>query len=322
MGTYRYHYSKLCETHKEIYRSLYNGMMGMDNNIPIPPCDQYILNDIYNKVLWDNVEIFYTNGCQLEICGFIKEQYTVRPKYIYSCSEVSKMRKDIDSFLKRFHNIKGLKIFEQELYVHDYFLKNYKYFDNGISSHNVIDLIYNNHAVCDGFAKGIKLIFDYLDIPSLLVTGKLIKNDGTSEGHTWNIIKIDKSYYHFDVTLDITLKNKALRYDYFNIPDSEIERDHIFANDLPKCVENKYEYFTYNNLVAKGQEDFRIIFLREVKKHNNICFRVLYNSNIEKIQNKILEIIKQEFTKSTCYSTNRLYLSCNRNRCVFEINLN
>ena len=71
MGTYRYHYSKLCEAHKEIYRLLYNGMMGMDNNIPIPPCDQYVLNDVYNKVLWDNVEIFYTNGCQLEICGFI-----------------------------------------------------------------------------------------------------------------------------------------------------------------------------------------------------------------------------------------------------------
>ena len=49
--------------------------------------------------------------------------------------------------------------------------------------------------------------------------------------HTWNIVRINGQYYHLDATFDNTLgKNEdgltSIRYDYFNLDDKNIFRDH------------------------------------------------------------------------------------------------
>lgn len=54
---------------------------------------------------------------------------------------------------------------------------------------------------------------------------------GIKYRHTWNIVRINGQYYHLDATFDNTLgKNEddsvSIRYDYFNLDDKNIFRDH------------------------------------------------------------------------------------------------
>ena len=51
---------------------------------------------------------------------------------------------------------------------------------------------------------------------------------GIKYRHTWNIVRINGKYYHLDATFDNTLGNdkKEIRYDYFNLDDQQIFRDH------------------------------------------------------------------------------------------------
>ena len=54
---------------------------------------------------------------------------------------------------------------------------------------------------------------------------------GIKYRHTWNIVRINGKYYHLDATFDNTLTRNCtigeeIRYDYFNLEDKSIFRDH------------------------------------------------------------------------------------------------
>lgn len=100
----------------------------------------------------------------------------------------------------------------------------------------------------------MKVLCDTLGIWCMIAVCGNNPEKGIKYRHTWNIVKIDGQYYHLDVTFDNTLgnyekkenqkpenktprntsgKNKAgkaeqmdFRYDYFNLDDKNIFRDH------------------------------------------------------------------------------------------------
>lgn len=50
-------------------------------------------------------------------------------------------------------------------------------------------------AVCNGYAEGMKLLCDLSG-----VTCKMISGTADGEKHAWNLIKLDKEWYHADLT--------------------------------------------------------------------------------------------------------------------------
>lgn len=57
--------------------------------------------------------------------------------------------------------------------------------------------------VCEGYAKGFKVLCDKMGIPCVLIGGKVQQSSGT-EGHMWNGVKINGKWYLMDVTWDDT----------------------------------------------------------------------------------------------------------------------
>ncbi len=68
--------------------------------------------------------------------------------------------------------------------------------------------------------------------------------------HAWNIVRIDGTYYHLDATFDNSLgKWGTLRYDYFNLDDARIFRDHepvIWR--IPACGDGDHSYYREKKL--------------------------------------------------------------------------
>lgn len=44
--------------------------------------------------------------------------------------------------------------------------------------------------------------------------------------HTWNVVTVEGQRYHVDATFDNSLQRGMKRYDYFNLDDRHIFRDH------------------------------------------------------------------------------------------------
>ncbi|MDF2935579.1 MAG: hypothetical protein K0Q90_952 [Paenibacillaceae bacterium] len=54
-------------------------------------------------------------------------------------------------------------------------------------------------AVCEGYATATQLLLDKAGIENQYVAGSIDKGE-TKQGHAWNLVKIDGSYYHLDTT--------------------------------------------------------------------------------------------------------------------------
>lgn len=66
--------------------------------------------------------------------------------------------------------------------------------------------------VCEGYAKGFKVLCDQLGIPCALIGGTVTQS-GVREGHMWNGVQIGGKWYLVDATWDD--KDTYISYDYF-----------------------------------------------------------------------------------------------------------
>ena len=129
--------------------------------------------------------------------------------------------------------------------IHDYIVNNtsYKYNESGLpddspSSHNILGIVLNNSAVCEGYTKIFQLLCHINNIECVLSTGtgKTKKGD---ENHAWNIIKIDDNWYFIDVTWDDSLNSLK----YYLKSYSEMIKDHI--PDISNSINDGINYI-YN----------------------------------------------------------------------------
>jgi len=247
-----YYYSRLSANQKATYKKILSGIKTYAEEITIPYSHIDETNIIFKSILRDNPLVFYVTSFTQSSVQY-KRSCTFIPDYTFGYCEVKEKTDAIQGYLRVFDYVKNNSDFEKELFIHDYCLENFSY-DNrfGGNAYSVLGLVFNNSAVCEGIAKFVKLAFDYLSVKSLVVTGKSNNPHQctTWESHAWNIVRIDGKTYHLDVTFDITLTSKRHRYDYFNLTDEDIKKDHIISDTVPACITNGIDHFSLNSLVC------------------------------------------------------------------------
>ena len=117
-----------------------------------------------------------------------------------------------------------------------------------IASHNIFGVFAHHRAQCEGIAKAVKVLLNAVDIKCIVVTGESVKN-GKKVPHAWNMVNIDGQPYHLDVTWDIGAIGssfKRIPYDYFNLSDQLIIKEHKADTQLPTCSSMRHNYFAVN----------------------------------------------------------------------------
>ena len=144
--------------------------------------------------------------------------------------------------------------------IHNYIINNCKYASDYTSNsdpsyYTAYGALVNGKAVCDGYASAAKILFDFCGIEN-------IKVSGTSKGvgHAWNLIKLDNDYYHIDTTWDDPVSHNGidyLKYNYYNLTDSEISYDHIWnAEEYPKANGSIYTYEKTIELIKNDKNSY------------------------------------------------------------------
>ncbi len=224
MGGYFWYKSLLDGDEAEAYTEISSGLLSMEQEIKVPELEYRRISEIYSMVKLDRPEIFYAAE-PVYRSRMSSEHISVVPKYLFNEKQISRMKEALSVRLERIlrpafslDEIKAVEfvrsfVFENVRY--DKLEKNYSHEVYGVLSHGI--------GVCEGISKTVKLMLDRLGIESIVAIGS--ENEDHLR-HAWNMINLHGKMKHYDLTFDLSRREKGLKPKYASMTDEAIFRDH------------------------------------------------------------------------------------------------
>jgi hypothetical protein len=231
------YYDCLSEEGKQLYAQVYaNALAEKTTFVPIVDITTTEVENVVKLVYYDHPELFWMDSgysykyVENNICVQITLRFNetaenlsesrkvFEEKAFYIMEEASKLSSD----------------YEKEQYVY-MALINMTEYDKQASIHqSPYSALVNGKSVCAGYARAFQYIMIELGIPTYYCAGM-------TEGHAWNIVKLEDGYYN----VDLTMANKHAREGAFlNRTDKEVSGTHKrsgYSTLLPKCTAVKYK---------------------------------------------------------------------------------
>ena len=253
-----YYYQHMGKAQQAAYHAMKTGFTALSPSFPVPKLDNPTLSDIFFKLRLDCPEIFYVTGFSYRFYPGADHVELV-PEYLFEKSKIKEHQKALSSRISKLvRPAQNLTPLEKERYVHDFICQNVRYDKlKKPYSHEIIGPLGQGVGVCEGIAKTVKILCDTLGIWCIIAISEANPEQGIKYRHAWNIIKLDGDYLHLDATFDNSLGQDGLiRYDYFNLDDSRLFRDHqSVIYPAPPCTRNDRFYYRETKLSFTKIED-------------------------------------------------------------------
>lgn len=294
-----YFVSRLGAAEKQAYESLTDAIRSMRRTATVSSfCDT---KDIIEYITCCIPDFFYLD--HKWSTGFALFVKTVQFKYMYSSFEIDSIRRKLEERAERIisevindHQSE----YDKAVALHDYLKKNVSYdydslkgggFFSTVSAtrvheaHTMVGALLNGTCVCEGFAKAYQFLCEKVGLDCICVSGSATHTSGGTEGHAWNIVKINGYYHHVDVTWDNQYggdDSDVPNYSYFGLSDDEIAENHRWNRKLyPECPIAPYNYFKVNNCLIDSRGGLKT-YLKECLSFemNPIMFKLKKGSPV------------------------------------------
>lgn len=269
-----YYYTKLNKQHQAVYHAMQQCLISLADEWQMPRVSGEALYNIFFQLRLDHPEIFWATGFKYryyENSGNL----IFLPEYLFEKAKIREHQKAMASRVEKLvRPAKSMSELEKEKYVHDFICQNVRYDKLKKSySHEIIGPLGQGVGVCEGIAKSVKVLLDALGVWNVIAICGNNPEKGIKYRHTWNIVKIGGTYYHLDVTFDNSLGDEEIRYDYFNLDDKNIFRDHepLIAS-APSCTDGGHFYYKEKKLSFTKVEDVYKRSLQAAKKGKTLDF--------------------------------------------------
>ncbi len=218
----------------------------------------YDFNDIFYKFLKDYPEYFYLSS---NYSASFKSNYFTYfgLNFTNEIDEIVPMREDFNRATEE--ALSGIDSswpdVMKALYLHDYIILNAEYdtdFDEWNTDfddmcYTAYGILVDKKGVCQGYSYAYSCLLNAVGIENELVSSE-------DMCHVWNLVKIDGSYYHVDLTFDDTEYNNIGRakHSNFMLSDSKIVNasgtKHYVWEDSTAIRANstKYDDFFWRNI--------------------------------------------------------------------------
>ncbi|AGC67122.1 hypothetical protein Cst_c00910 [Thermoclostridium stercorarium subsp. stercorarium DSM 8532] len=243
----------------------------------------------------------------------------VYPRYQNTASRDEKLRLMIDRIVSEIMS-PYMTDYEKVKAAHDYVINMIEY-DSRYRNNSALDALESGYGVCSAYSELMALILNSAGVPCRIVRGY------ADVSHAWNMVSIDGKLYHVDATWDDLGTyggEQLIRYDYLNLPDAEMEKEHRWEkNDYPACTSTEHNYFVKNNLLAKNSEDVIAIIAQAVEnRQNSVTLKYAGNDADKLMIHKIINDVNSRLALELgyrishyVYTRNDTYLTY----CIFSI---
>ena len=269
-----YYYTKLNKQHQAVYHAMQQCLISLADEWQMPRVSGEALYNIFFQLRLDHPEIFWATGFKYryyENSGNL----IFLPEYLFEKAKIREHQKAMASRVEKLvRPAKSMSELEKEKYVHDFICQNVRYDKLKKSySHEIIGPLGQGVGVCEGIAKSVKVLLDALGVWNVIAICGNNPEKGIKYRHTWNIVKIGGTYYHLDATFDNSLGDGEIRYDYFNLDDKNIFRDHEpLIAPAPSCTDGGHFYYKEKKLSFTKVEDVYKRSLQAAKKGKTLDF--------------------------------------------------
>lgn len=335
----RYYYNQLNKVEKVIYKAFYEGVMAYQDIIPIPVkgnLSQEVFTKIFSALTRDNPLIYFLNQSACKFAQDAMGHIAICPQYFFSKEKIKvynrKIEQKVNELAAQLHLLEGTD-YDKALKVHDWLCQNVTYDQQGhdmsdpvrvIMTHNIIGVFAHKCAQCEGIAKAVKVLLNAVDVKCIVATGMANSKRETGP-HAWNVVNLNGTPYHMDVTWDIGAVNKnmsSLPYDYFNVSDELIYIDHKADGKLPICSSLELNYFTKNNtvfhskkrlldyidrLITSGQGEYYVRLGGHLK--NSDSTEMLRSAILNKMQERSSKQLNIQYTMNESIGTSWIKIS-------------
>lgn len=257
-GVSRYYYHTLSEDAQIAYTLILNAVDAHPEEIEIPPLDDTEFSTMFQALSYDNPSLLcMENESHIVMRG--AKAYFV-PQYV---TDAATCRRQTDGLLEKAREIVAQAdslpdAYDQELYFHDYICQNTTYLTQEDDGYTAYNALVEGRAVCEGYSRALQLLLDMVGVPNYLATGVGVDDNGSREGHMWNIVTIDGSNYHVDATWDDLDAEDIHHYahTYFNVTDDYIGVNHEeIAPAENNCNAVAANYYVQNGMCFSAYDD-------------------------------------------------------------------
>lgn len=301
--TYRFYRNTMTREEIQWYDAIVRGVIDYEKSIRIRGADLSKINRIFEFIKLDNPLLFFVESLNINYESLSKTAL-VFPIYRF---EKGKTDNTIIALLSKVKSILIPTIqmdeFNREKAIHDFFCIN-NHYDNDFaeSSYECVGPLLFRKGVCEGISKAVKLLCDFSKIKCIILHGNAVRTDNANkmESHAWNKISINNCFYNLDVTFDLTISmNKTIRYDYFNLSDSDILMDHDSKqiNLIPCRISNCF--YDVVHLAFKEPKEIENFFIFSIKnKQKKLVLKISNEAKQEVSEKDIIKYFNNALVKT------------------------
>ncbi len=299
-----YYYSQMNKQQQKIYQVVKSGLESLSQSFDVPRVEGAELSDIFHKIRLDCPEIFYASTFRY---SFYEDStlLKVKPEYLFEKNKIKEHQLAMKTRVEKLARVvKDKSDLEKEQYIHDFICENVAYDKlKKQYSHEIIGPLGQGVGVCEGIAKAVKILCDQLSIPCIVAISENNPEKNIKYRHAWNVIRIDGVWYHLDATFDNTLGKKEVRYDYFNLGDKSIFKDHQpLIYKVPACSEENRFYYKEKKLSFTKKEDVEKRCKQAVKKGKILTFHWRGGYLTKTVIEELLAVIEEASKEKEMHS--------------------
>lgn len=266
-GHQEYYFKQLNEEEQRVYRELLKGIRAREKDFYLTLSQDDSIDRCYHAVLKDHPEIFWVhNHKKIYKTTYSDSDYcTFTPGYIYTESEISEIQNAMEAGFQEVSSLipADASDYEKVRIVYTYVIDNTQY-QASDDDQSIAGVFWKKEAVCAGYAGAVQYLLERIGVPCIYVDGS---TQGSTEGHAWNIVKLDGEYYYVDATNgdqpDFLNGNaaqleehKTIIYDYLCPFPEEYEKKYIRSEELtvPDCTAKDMNFYVLNQGCFDGYD--------------------------------------------------------------------
>ena len=299
-----YYYSQMNKQQQRIYQVIKNGLESFSQSFDVQRIDGTELSDIFYKLKLDCPEIFYASTFQY---SFYRDSTLIKmkPVYLFEKNQIREHQMAMSARVEKLTRLaKDKNDWEKEKYIHDFICENVTYDKlKKQYSHEILGPLGQGVGVCEGIAKSVKILCDQLSIPCIIAISENNPEKNIKYCHAWNVIQINGVWSHLDATFDNSLGKKEVRYDYFNLDDKSIFKDHEpVIYKVPSCNDGDHFYYKEKKLSFTKQDDVAKRCLQAIKKGKVLTFHWRGGYLTKAVMEELLQIIYETAKEKSRHS--------------------